>query len=395
MFILGVNQFLRNIRRNILSIVQLSLVYIISLCTVSAYMGQFGLWHGISDYIDESGVVLWQCTPAGCDHIVEKLVKVEKCNIKYTVERTIKEKNVHYVLYTTNPDQKSYKVPIISGWWCESGRAQDGVIRAVVSDVFLEKNPDCKVGSIVSISDLKIKITGIYDSSELIFKDSAHSSEISYLDFYTTAEHSQAILGANTIYLMASYEDMFRESTPYLNGSVIIDYEDDITEKEYLANQEILMKEFEYYPSLNMEETKGIYEYSMDLLEVKLMPMLLIFLISLLFSIVSVTTSGVVNVYAEQRNYGIYFICGNSWKKSILLSVIQWGIAAGIALFISLLGYSICKATDLAHSFELTFSIYHVLVLLALTGFILLISAILPYRILKKMQPINILKNNL
>lgn len=60
MITVGINQFIRNIRRNILTILQLVVLYIIAIFTVSACVEQLALYRGVSDFIDETGMVLWR-----------------------------------------------------------------------------------------------------------------------------------------------------------------------------------------------------------------------------------------------------------------------------------------------------------------------------------------------
>ena len=123
--------------------------------------------------------------------------------------------------------------------------------------------------------------------------------------------------------------------------------------------------------------------------------MVVIFLVALVFAVVSMMVSGSITVYAEQRNYGIYFLYGNSWKKTIMLSIIHWAVASVVALIISICICIIAKSVGIAEDYALTFTRFHVYAILGITVFLMLMAIILPYGILKKMQPINIIRDNM
>jgi hypothetical protein len=170
---------------------------------------------------------------------------------------------------------------------------------------------------------------------------------------------------------------------------------DDITEEEIEYNKEILEDKYKYIMLADMVYAKDVHDTSVELLKIKLVPMVVIFIVALIFAVVSMMVSGSITVYAEQRNYGIYFLYGNSWKKTILLSLIHWTLASGVALIVAVFICVMAKSIGIAEDYALNFSQYHVYILLLITVFLMLMATILPYGILKKMQPINIIRNNM
>lgn len=391
MLTIGINQFLKNFRRNFMTIVQLVLVYIIAIFTVSACVEQLTLYRGVSDYIDETGMVLWRRKFDEDLDLKKELIKVEYVEKRYSIQLE-KEPVVgpFYEIVSYSNEVNHYRVPIKKGRWCESGSAENGVIRAVVSDDFI---PKCEVGDIVEVEGYRLKIMGIYDRNELVYGEINHSGRPNYLEWYNNA----VILSQNykRYQVIASYEDMHREGRPYSTYSIVIDYEDDITEEDIEHNKEILENKYKYIMLADMVYAKDVYDTSIQLLEIKLVPMVVIFLVALLFAIVSMMVSGSITVYAEQRNYGIYFLYGNSWKKTIILSIIHWLLASIVALIISICACVIAKRLGIAADYALSFTKYHAYIMTAITVFLMLMAIILPYGILKKMQPINIIKNNM
>jgi len=391
MFTVGINQFIRNIRRNLLTILQLVIVYIIAIFTVSACVEQLTLYRGVSDFIDETGMVLWRSKFDNDLDLKKELVKVEYVEKRYTIEMSADlYSGPYYAMVSFSDEVNHYQPPLMAGQWCDSGKAKEGVIRAVVSDDF---KPKCKVGDKVEIDGYTLLITGIYSRNELIYSERTHSGKPNYLEWYNSA-----VIFSEEVHryqVFASYEDMHREGRPYSMYSIIIDYEDDITEEEMEYNKEILEDKYKYIMLADMVYAKDVYDTSIQLLEIKLVPMVVIFLVALVFAVVSMMVSGSITVYAEQRNYGIYFLYGNSWKKTILLSVIHWALASVVALIVSVCACVIAKSVGIVEDYALFFSQYHVYVLLLITVFLMLMAIVLPYGILKKMQPINIIRNNM
>ena len=391
MLTIGINQFLRNIRRNFMTIVQLVLVYIIAIFTVSSCVEQLALYRGVSDYIDETGMVLWQRKFDENLDLKKELVKVEYVEKRYTIELAGDLYNgPFYEVVSYSDEVNHYKTPIKEGRWCDSGKAEEGVIRVVVSDDF---KPKCKVGDKVNIGGKTLKIMGIYDRNELVYFERTHSGKPNYLEWYNSAVISSEKY--NLYQVIAANEDMHREGKPYSLYSIVIDYEDNITEEEMEYNKEILEDKYDYILLADMVYAKDVYDTSIQLLEIKLVPMVVIFLVALVFAVVSMMVSGSITVYAEQRNYGIYFLYGNSWKKTIMLSIIHWAVASVVALIISICICIIAKSVGIAEDYALTFTHFHVYAILGITVFLMLMAIILPYGILKKMQPINIIRDNM
>jgi hypothetical protein len=358
--------------------------------TVLAGVEQMSVFRGVSDYVDETGMILWFGRFDKSHDFKKELKKVEYVEKKYCLETSIDKPYYNYDLISVSNEVNHYKTPLKEGYWCDSGKAEDGVIRAVVSDHFY---PKCKVGDKLRVGGYTLRITGIYDEDELVYCEHYHSGRPNYLEWYTSGTTILREFGHFQV--LASYEDMHREGNPYTMYSIVIDYEDDITEEEMEANKDILEEKYNYIMLADMVYAKDVYDTSIQLLEIKLIPMIVIFIVALVFAVVSMMVSGSITVYAEQRNYGIYFLYGNSWKKTILLSIIHWGIASIVALIISVCACIIGKRLGIAADYALNFSQYHVYVMLGVTAFLMLMAIILPYGILKKMQPINIIRNNM
>ena len=82
MFILGFSEFLRNIKRNLLVIVQMVAVYVIVIFTVSAFEEQYRLLDGVSEVFDDTGMIVLSNSITGHQFVKESeledmLIKVD------------------------------------------------------------------------------------------------------------------------------------------------------------------------------------------------------------------------------------------------------------------------------------------------------------------------------
>ena len=127
MFVLGFSEFLRNIKRNLLVIIQMVAVYIIVIFTVSAFEEQYRLMDGVSAVFDDTGMIMF-ATTVGCEEYIEEselkelLVKVETIehSIDYGVLYEMSPEKQEYIqICATNPENISYRPELAEGEWCD------------------------------------------------------------------------------------------------------------------------------------------------------------------------------------------------------------------------------------------------------------------------------------
>ena len=415
MITLGINEFIINIKRNLLVIIQMIAIYMISIFVISAFQEQYSLYDGMSSVLDDTGAVMLYPVPpmhrtdniVTYDGLMSLLDKVENIAVTY-------EHNVYSREYTHNgitdilamdiisndPRFITYKPKLLDGTWCEDVPHKEGVINIVISNNLVYPF-NFEVGDTIYIDNLTFYITGIFDHEELIYGYSGYSEgkETNYLHFYDSVKNAYSNLSIpikESYLAVASHEDMEKLINPLKTAAnkVIIDFEDDITEEEYLNN---MKKIKDYYGHTEYEDiynSKIIYDNTMAHLEMKLLPMFILLAIIFFILIVSMLTASAVNVLYEKKNYGIYFICGNDWKKTFVISAIHWISVSVISIIVAISGCLIMKASGQFKQLTLSFTATHVWVILGITIVTLIISMILPYNMLRKIQPVSILKEN-
>lgn len=403
MIALGFNEFVRNIKRNILIVVQMMAVYIIAIFTISAFEEQYRLMDGVDEIFDDTGMILLpkamtENVYLEKDVLEEVLVKVE--HIDFAIRTNVIDENhpaSSINIVSNNPKNISYRPELLEGVWCEDAVHEEGVINVVASN---NMPFDIKVGEKIEFGGAVYKVTGIVATNEMIYgiKSSLEYTEASYLDYYLPID-SLANSGLE-YWFIASYDDLMKHDIRPFASSVswgmltTVDFEDDISDKDIKYNMKQIMDHFGYTEGVEMFLTDDMYEYSWNLIMVKIMPMLMLLIVIIIVLIVSLIISGAINILYEKKNYGIYFICGNNWKNTFKLSIVNWTIMAVTSLTLAGCACVYIYSAKIFDGLILAFTSMHAYILGAITLVMLIITTIIPFIMLRKIQPVSILKEN-
>lgn len=403
MIALGFNEFVRNIKRNILIVVQMMAVYIIAIFTISAFEEQYRLMDGVDEIFDDTGMILSPTDMSGIvyierDVLEEILVKVEHIDFAIrtnVIDDTHSARSINIV--SSNPENISYRPELLEGVWCEDAVHEEGVINVVASN---NMPFDIKVGEKIEFGGAVYKVTGIVATNEMIYgiKSSLKYTEASYLDYYAPID-SLADSGSN-YWFIASYDDLMKHDVRPFETSLswgmftTVDFEDDISENDIQYNIKQISDHFGYKQGGEMFLTGDMYTYSWNLIMAKIMPMLMLLIVIIIVLIVSLIISGAINILYEKKNYGIYFICGNNWKNTFKLSIVNWTIMAVTSLTLAGCACVYIYSAKIFDGLILTFTSMHAYVLGAITLVMLIITTIIPFIMLRKIQPVSILKEN-
>ena len=398
MIILGLSEFIRNIRRNILVIVQMVAVYIIAIFAVSAFEEQYRLMDGVSGVFDDTGMILLRSSISSgdflnADVLEEMLIKVDA--IEYSINYDIEKNGYSIGVVSCNPDNISYRPELLKGQWCEDVPHEEGVINVVVSSNMPFGQ---EIGQVAEIAGHTFKITGIVDTKEMVYGTSSRFTymESSYLEYYQPISD----LKYNGGLIIASYEDLQKycqydtKISSIWGYLVTVDFVDDITEEEIEYNMKQMTERYKYEQGSEMMLTDRMYEYSWQLIMLKIMPMLMLFVVIVVVLVVSLAISGIINVLYERRNYGIYFICGNNWKNTFKFSLVNWTVMSVTSIVLAVGVCVFIYSKKLIKGLILSFTGFHVMTILSITVVMLLVAVFIPYIKLRRIQPVSILKEN-
>ena len=137
-----------------------------------------------------------------------------------------------------------------------------------------------------------------------------------------------------------------------------------------------------------------MYINTKKLIEIKTIPTVIAFIVVFIFSLFSIIAASSVSFKYERRNYGIYFITGNTWKNTLMITLVHWGIEILSALIISVCMVVVVCKLKLLSGLGLEFSPAQIAVIAGIIVIQLLMSLIIPWRMLRKTEPVTIIKES-
>lgn len=382
MFVLGINQFIKNIRKSIIPIFQVMVLFITGALLISVYSEQSRVYKGLKGKIDSTS---WVIQAGFMPREIETLKGVDSVLGLKTTESN--NNTVSIISYDTR--EITYMPRLIRGKGFDKTKGTDGVIRAFVSD----KSPwNNQIGEKIEVGGRIFKIQGVFSSDELLFGLEGLlklDGTENYLNCFSTEdEHKKHII-------LAEYGDFEREIGEewYYTGKIIVDCRDDISDEDLEFNK----TEFEksgIQENVNMIGGKEVYDNSKEMINAKLGPLYVIFALALMYSLISLIVDGTLTVQYEKRNYAIYFITGNSWKNTVFVGLVH----RGIEILISFLGFILLllpvKRMVSSLGYEIILNKVVIVSLILIAFFILIITTLVPFLILKKIKPVTLFRNN-
>lgn len=401
MFELGFNEFLSGIRKNILAVIQLILVYVVAIYALSAIKSQMKLFVPVNQFLDDTGIYVWSMiadengNPLDEKGLEGLLEGVE--NINYVFAASLFEDGDTPLMYNILSANPYYDMELTSGKMCDEVPAREGEIRAVVCG-----NRDVEVGELLHIKrgneEIAIRVTGTFSPDEWIYgklgKVSIDSS-FNYRSYYTSYNelYSSEYDLCEYFIMVADKEDMIAADLQYMDRLVTFDFFDDISEESLKNNQEIL-KEHDILITRDYNYTESASTLTKELMKIKLLPIIVVFIIIFVISMISILATSAVTFSYEKFNYGVYFITGNNWKNTLKLIMVKWGIQTTVSLLIAIGITFILNATTVINGVKIDISVSHVIVIAIIMMLQILAAIIMPYRMLRKTQPISIFKEN-
>lgn len=401
---LGIDEFIRNIKRNVMIIIQLTAIFILSVLIVSVYDSQTRMSNAVMKYIDDTGVYyngLGNDASVMTDgELIQNIVKVE--NIIHPIMTSASEfegdiLKAEFELVSYDQNKINYVPLLKNGKWYDKADREEGLINVVIS----ENSLGYSVGDVIEVDfykwngekiKLKLNITGtVYEKTMLFGVGGTWSNDNnSYLDMYSSKyDYSAGILGVENIVAVMSGEDIKKYDLQYIVPKGIIDFEDDITDEEMDSNKEFLKSVCDITDTASMAENSGKILFN------KLSGIVIVFIVLCIITLTSIICSGAVTFLYERRNYGIYFITGNNWNNTIILTMTNWLCICISSVCLSGVIIGIGMLNGITNEYAISFTWMTVLFYLIIIAITVATALIIPISMLRKNQPVQILKNNM
>ncbi|MCD7959514.1 MAG: hypothetical protein LUF89_08600 [Ruminococcus sp.] len=172
-----------------------------------------------------------------------------------------------------------------------------------------------------------------------------------------------------------------------ITSSVIITYLDNVSTKQIEEDQKKML-EYGVGTTVTLDE---LHENSIDyLLEEAKMFFPIIIILFILTSVSSISTSALIT-RKSLKNYALYYINGLEWRHCAIVNLLHSIFSLVLAVVLGFLALFLILYTRFADSVEIIWSGYIVLAFAVLILLEMLISMIIPLRIIGKNTPKQIL----
>lgn len=390
-FRLGVKEFIRNIYLNILTILQLTVTFILVILLVSSVASRLRLYKPFSQDFQSKGAIIHTNSSPDPDSFFWR--KEEIIN-KYPFIKDITG------LYVASIDTNNYPLniwayddkivenftPILEeGSWIGTS-LDSGELKAVIS----QNNYGIKVGDVIQGKtfnnteeiDIAIEIIGVLrEGANIVGSGGIDINNDDYRSFYTSYNFSQEEVPL----LLMSIDSLERNNinSSLANKALVTFYSD--------AGSEELAELSRDFMLIDMEE---INERSITYISKQLYILLPIIICILILVIVSSFSISLINAKRQLKNYGIYYMCGSRWLQCGLINLVSSFMTLLFSILLSftvLLGFYVIGSFD---EIVIEFGLYQFLACLIVALIQLAFSSIAPFISINKTTAKEVISNN-
>ena len=405
----------RNKTLNTYIIIQMAVVFAMTILIVSSITSRFQYYSPFKRYIEKDG---YFCNLTSATSVLGKYVQkpsdisdalsgVEPSNVHASYRVNISEKagDNMYSLFAYSYDEVLYNnwIPNIQEgkWLSNAEKMESEEIPVVVYDI----NHSIKVGDVLEKKSMdyivdeqgkegnitkyfKLKVVGILsDDAEIVYYNKTEHGDCR--DAFSSVKQITMDEGYETLYLFRSEDTRSANVFSMSSGIAFINISDSITKEMQDKNQDIILGITDDFIELRTFK-KNSSAYITEEVN-KLLP---IFVCILLLTLIITVSVNAITTYKEITNFALYYICGITWKKTMLISFIHAVIQTVLALFTAIIGMLICSAVSLLSNSVLEFHPLQILVCLAMICVNLMFAFIMPVIIIRNNTPKEILTSN-
>ncbi len=288
---------------------------------------------------------------------------------------------------------ENLNLPLAQGKWTTKENDKDTLYAVVPPNKY-----GVGVGDIIDMSmgDKKVKIIGMLSDPTYLpsFNGYLVKMEAQYLYSKTSLENSELDgfeSNSVTILMRKSEYNKVDEETKanYLasNMSFFVYYPETPSEEDYNANMTILRNEG--YDILNLED---VHSRSLSYLKTGLEKYIPLVILILVVSIISLISGTALNTLQQMKNYGVFYLCGIKWKDCLKISATNIFIILIFSVLASTILLLLAFYLGLFVKWGLVFRLNNLLVTSALFVLAFIVSSIIPYNIIIKNSPVEILR---
>ncbi len=405
----------RNKTLNAYIIIQMAVVFAMAIFMVSSITSRFQYYSPFKDYIEKDG---YFCNLTSATSVLGKYVQkpsdisdslngVNECDVQASYKVNISEKDADnmYSLFAYSYDEGLYNnwIPNMQEgkWLSDIDQKESEEIPVVVYDI----NHSIEVGDVLEKQSIdyilddhgnegnitkvfKLKVVGILDDDAEI----VHYNKVEYddcRDAFSSVKKITKNEGYETIYLFRSEDTRSAGIFSMSSGIAFINISDSITKEMQDENQIIILGITD-----NFMELPTFKQNSSDYITEEVNKLLPIFICIFLLTIIITISVNAITTYKEISNFALYYICGITWRGTMLISLIHAVIQTIVSVFLAVISMIVCSFTNILSDTVLEFHSIQIVVCFAMIFINLIFAFIMPFIIIRNNTPKEILTSN-
>lgn len=296
----------------------------------------------------------------------------------------------------------NYEPAMREGKWLADCKEEENVVHAVISP----NKAGLKTGDIIeqrfatnsteegkNIVTIKVEIVGVFKDGAKFFGITPNSSAIQDDKFMETKNiedvfynYYQRIYGEPLI--VYNMDELERYDVgAFMSNYALVPFKDDLSDEEYTQAYNDFM-EFTSTDA-SFAEIK-----SSSLADVRKQLIILIPIIAglLLLTVISILSLTAISTHKQLKNYGILYLCGGRWKQCAFINSISIFINTLLASCVTYIGFKLLARFNVLEKTVVKFGLQELLICIGVAVLIILVSLIMPFIIIGRTQPKEILK---
>lgn len=317
--------------------------------------------------------------------LMSELKSVKSVNKRYTIAMKDESGNVDLFITYDKELLNLIKYPLYKGNYFDTSENDYNFVSAIAV-----KNNRLNIGDVLPYSTLSknekfnIKISGILSEPTYILELSTGGDNVATIDLFNqydpNLENSLMYICEDSILNKCSEDDKI------VSYNSIIFFENDISENDFNYNVMVLSN-FGW-----VADNSELYKNSNEIIKFyfyKIAPYGILTLIIALMGFIGVS---ILITYKNQKNYAIYFVCGCSIKKCMIINIIYNSMIVLIAIMAFYI-YAEFNAVIL-ENIQFRIGKYNIIFLCIFSLASILVGSFIPCHLLNKMSPKEILKTS-
>ncbi len=416
----GIKDFERNIGFNIFIMILIALTFAACIFASSSIYQKLKYYYIFADVLDGSGEYVTVKSPQSSSSLLYPFDVSDRTGFS-DFSPYYKEVSALYQLldsdgshsFAPNAQSVAYSGRLIynfepmmdEGKWLADVKQKNRLLHAVISpNDFGVKSGDVIKQSIDTREGTKefdVEIIGV-------FRDGAKFFGISPLTIQDDGEHSKQQHNStfkSTLMVEDLFKNYYKESFnaplliynydeleqygvgPIIHTDVLVPFKDGLTDEQTQQAEIDLLKFSDSKISFADIRTATVND-------VKKQVMILVPIVAgqLILTMISVLSLTAISTHKQLKNYGVLYLCGGRWRQCALINSVTVFIDVIFSAALACIGMTALSISGKLQTTIVRFTVTEFLICLAVAVFVMIVSLIMPFAIIGKTQPKDILK---